>query len=74
MNQQRTQQASRQADQQRSQQASREEGGAIHAQNEMRPVEDVIQYVREYTRERPETVAIACFAVGFILGWRLKPW
>jgi hypothetical protein len=40
----------------------------------MRPVDDLLQYVRDYTRERPETVAMVCFAAGFILGWRLKPW
>jgi hypothetical protein len=75
MNQQRTQQqASRQAEQQRSQQATREERSASHAETDLHPVEDLILYAREYSRERPETVAIACFAVGFILGWRLKPW
>jgi hypothetical protein len=70
MTQQRTQQASRHADQQRNQGTVSERCG----QTEMRPVEDLVQYVRDYTRDRPESVAIACFAVGFILGWRLKPW
>jgi hypothetical protein len=70
MSQQRTQQASRPADQRHNQGGMRERCG----QTEMRPVEDLVEYVRDYTRERPETVAIACFAVGFILGWRLKPW
>jgi len=41
---------------------------------ELSPVEDLMSYLREYTRERPEVVALTCFAVGFILGWRLKPW
>jgi hypothetical protein len=41
---------------------------------ELRPLEDIIAYLREYTRERPEVVALTCFAVGFILGWKLKPW
>jgi uncharacterized protein YijF (DUF1287 family) len=44
------------------------------SQSDMRPVDDLIHYLREYTRERPETVAMVCFAAGFILGWRLKPW
>jgi|HubBroStandDraft_6_1064221.scaffolds.fasta_scaffold230941_2 hypothetical protein len=73
MSQQRTQQSGRQGDQ-RSQQTAREEAMATRTQADMRPVEDLVQYVREYTRQRPDTVAIACFAVGFILGWRLKPW
>jgi len=41
---------------------------------ELKPVEDVMTYLREYTRERPEVVALTCFAVGFILVWKLKPW
>jgi hypothetical protein len=41
---------------------------------ELHPIEDVVTYVREYARERPEIVALTCFAVGFILGWKLKPW
>ena len=73
MSQQRTQPTARQGDQ-RSHQAARDERTSGRSQTDLRPVEDLIQYVREYTRESPETVAIACLAVGFILGWRLKPW
>jgi hypothetical protein len=29
---------------------------------------------REYARERPEVVALWCLGVGFVLGWKLKPW
>jgi len=41
---------------------------------ELRPLDDFISYLREYTRERPEIVALTCFGIGFILGWKLKPW
>jgi hypothetical protein len=41
---------------------------------ELHPVDDFMSYLREYTRERPEVVALTCFAIGFILGWKLKPW
>jgi hypothetical protein len=41
---------------------------------ELRPLDDFIAYLREYTRERPEVVALTCFTIGFILGWKLKPW
>ncbi len=37
-------------------------------------VEDLEAYFRRYARERPQTVALACLAVGFVLGWKLKPW
>lgn len=40
----------------------------------LRPMEDLVDYVREYSRQKPEVVAFTCFAVGFILGWKLKPW
>jgi hypothetical protein len=46
----------------------------ISADYELHPIEDFVTYLREYTRERPEVVALTCFAVGFILGWKLKPW
>jgi hypothetical protein len=42
--------------------------------SELRPFEDFMTYLREYTRERPEVVALTCFGIGFILGWKLKPW
>jgi hypothetical protein len=32
------------------------------------------EYVRQYARERPEVVILWSFGLGFILGWRLKPW
>jgi hypothetical protein len=40
----------------------------------LKPLEDLLIYLREYTRERPEVVALTCFGIGFILGWKLKPW
>jgi len=44
------------------------------SQTDLRPFEDFITYLREYTRERPEVVALTCFGIGFVLGWKLKPW
>jgi len=41
---------------------------------ELNLFDDLIAYLRHYARERPETVACACFGIGFILGWKLKPW
>jgi hypothetical protein len=35
---------------------------------------DVVQHLREYARENPETAALWCFGVGFLLGWKLKIW
>mgnify|MGYP000064806945 CR=1 FL=1 len=36
--------------------------------------EDLSLYFRRYAREKPEVVAMWCFGVGFIVGWKLKPW
>lgn len=41
---------------------------------ELRPLEDLLSYLREYARERPEVVALTCLGIGFVLGWKLKPW
>jgi hypothetical protein len=44
---------------------------------EMEPVElgrDIVEYLREYARENPESAALWCFGIGFMLGWKLKMW
>ena len=35
---------------------------------------DLLDYLREYARQKPEVVALWAFGIGFILGWKLKPW
>ncbi len=59
-----------------SQQRTGSDGGRVARQgsSQMQPFDDLLQYAKTYARERPETFAMACFGVGFILGWRLKPW
>ena len=32
------------------------------------------EHFREYGRERPGVVALWCFGIGFVLGWKLKLW
>jgi hypothetical protein len=36
--------------------------------------EDVVEYLIEYARQNPGYAALGCLGVGFILGWKLKPW
>jgi hypothetical protein len=43
-------------------------------ESEMEMIEDLAAYFHRYARERPGTVALACLGLGFILGWKLKPW
>jgi hypothetical protein len=62
--------------QERSQQRTGTDGDRTGRANQlkMQPFDDLLKYARTYARERPETFALTCFGVGFILGWRLKPW
>jgi hypothetical protein len=60
--------------QERSRQRTGSDGGQMGRQNRSQPFDDLLDYAKTYARERPETFALACFGVGFILGWRLKPW
>lgn len=41
---------------------------------ELQPSVDLIDYAKEYARAKPEVAALWCLGVGFILGWKLKPW
>lgn len=41
---------------------------------ELSPTKDLMEYFREYAREKPEVVAMWCLGIGFVLGWKLKPW
>ena len=42
--------------------------------DELQPLNDLKQYAVAYTRERPGVMLLACFGLGFVAGWRLKPW
>ena len=35
---------------------------------------DLMTYLTDYARENPGTAALWCLGVGFVLGWKLKPW
>jgi hypothetical protein len=35
---------------------------------------DVLEHFQEYQRERPGVVALWCFGIGFVLGWKFKLW
>jgi ElaB/YqjD/DUF883 family membrane-anchored ribosome-binding protein len=44
---------------------------------ELEPAEmgrDAIQYLRDYAHDNPESAALWCFGIGFVLGWKLKIW
>jgi len=39
-----------------------------------RPAEDLVSHLREYARQKPDVAALWCFGIGFVLGWKLRPW
>ena len=41
---------------------------------DLKPWDDMVTYLKDYAKERPEVCALTCFGIGFILGWKLKPW
>ncbi|QDU37172.1 hypothetical protein Mal4_14810 [Maioricimonas rarisocia] len=46
-----------------------------HAQSgELQPSKDFVQYLKEYAQEKPDVAALWCFGIGFVVGWKLKPW
>jgi len=37
-------------------------------------IEDTMDEVRRYARENPTAFGLWALGIGFILGWKLKPW
>lgn len=35
---------------------------------------DLVGYLRDYAREQPDMAALWCLGIGFVLGWKLRPW
>jgi hypothetical protein len=48
--------------------------GGPSGHGEMQPMDDFVDYLKTYARERPGVTALWCLGVGFIIGWKLKPW
>jgi hypothetical protein len=47
---------------------------ARNGNSQQSPTDAVVEYFTEYAKERPEVVALWAFGIGFVLGWKLKPW
>jgi hypothetical protein len=37
-------------------------------------VADLADYLTDYARQNPGYAALWCLGIGFVLGWKLKPW
>lgn len=47
---------------------------AVRAEPVARATKTATEHFLEYGRERPAIVALWCVGLGFVLGWKLKPW
>jgi len=54
-------------------QANQTKGEAIRRSFESEP-KGLVCYLREYAENDPAAAAMWCFGIGFVLGWKLKPW
>lgn len=51
-----------------------DQSSSYGSQSDVSAKEMLHECLNEYTRERPEVVVMWAFGIGFILGWKLKPW
>ncbi|MEQ9409774.1 MAG: hypothetical protein RIK87_18710 [Fuerstiella sp.] len=40
----------------------------------LKPTQDIVDYVRDYARQKPDVAALWCFGLGIVVGWKIKPW
>lgn len=50
------------------------QSGQADLQDLRQPLEDLVQYARDYARQQPEMAALWCLGAGFILGWKFRAW
>jgi hypothetical protein len=43
-------------------------------QDDSQVTHDFVEYLKQYARENPGTAALWCLGIGFVLGWKMKPW
>lgn len=60
--------------QQATEQDERSRYSEIAANEDLSASEAALTLLKQYAKEHPEVVALWSFGIGFILGWKLKPW
>jgi len=53
---------------------NRKSSGMSPHTTQLQPSQDLIDYLKSYAREKPDVAALWCFGLGFVIGWKLKPW
>ena len=36
--------------------------------------QDFVEFLTDYAQKKPGYAALWCIGIGFVLGWKLKPW
>jgi len=49
-------------------------GGEMQQMDFQHVCDAALSSFRDYAKSQPETVALWCLGIGFVLGWKLKPW
>ena len=44
------------------------------AETQKEMTQDFVEYLTDYAQKNPGYAALWCIGVGFVLGWKLKPW
>jgi len=44
------------------------------AEGQLKPATELMEYFQQYTRERPDVVALWSLGIRFVLGWKVEPW
>jgi len=47
---------------------------AVSTPNFEGAMSDLVKHLHMFAEENPSGAALWCFGIGFVLGWRLKPW
>ncbi len=45
---------------------------SVRGQANYQPSEDILQYLKDYSRARPDVAAMWCFGLGLVVGWKLR--
>ena len=43
-------------------------------ETQLHVLNDLQCYTKQYIQKQPETAALICLGIGFVPGWKLKPW
>lgn len=50
------------------------ESAAFGSMSDDSNAQSLVDHLMQFCKENPGTAAAWCFGIGFVLGWRLKPW